>query len=255
MNHSVFKIGLCSDIHSHRHDQDDQVRALLQYIKAQPLPDVLIYAGDISNRVSEIKAFLQQLDVPTVKVWVPGNHDIWVFDPESATDSAEYRYSFLFPKLSVEIGWLYLPAGPALFPDKELAIVGTIGWFTGNAYSEWFDRQSDRGDLELARRFADDLNDQVNSVPTSWRLIVVTHHISHSLCPSYDPDQENTWNKHIQDLLNEISSRVATVINGHLHVRYEPVRINGLQFAAHPFGYPHQHSKVEDGYTVLPIDL
>ena len=255
MNHGVLKIGLCSDIHAHRHDQVDQVWALIQYIREQPPPDVLICAGDISHRVSEIKAFLQQLDLPTLKVWVPGNHDIWVIDPESGGDSAEYRYSSLFPRLSVETGWGYLPSGPALFPDKKIAIVGTIGWFTGSAYSEWFDKDSDREDLELACRFAEDLRMQVTSVPPSWRFIVVTHHLSHSLCPSYNPEQGNDWNKHIEDLLAEMSTRVIAVINGHVHMRYQPIQINGLRFTAHPFGYPHQHSEVEDGYTVIPINL
>jgi hypothetical protein len=55
--------------------------------------------------------------------------------------------------------------------------------------------------------------------------------------------------------VKKVAHRVSAVVNGHLDVRFDPVRIKGLQFAAHPFGYPHQHSKVEHGYTVLPIDL
>lgn len=69
------------------------------------------------------------------------------------------------------------------------------------------------------------------------------------------PQQGNTWNKHVEDLLMEIASRVLVVIHGHRHVRYAPVRIHDFQFAAHPFGYPHEHSEVEDGYTIVPTEL
>jgi predicted phosphohydrolase len=251
----VLSVGLCSDIHAHRHDQDDDVSALIGHIRAQPVPDVLICAGDISHRTAETEGFLRRLDLATLKLWVPGNHDIWVIDPESVSDCAEFRYGTRLPALSREVGWGYLPQQPALIPGFDVAVVGTTGWFTGEGYSEWFDRPAGPPDAELALRFAGDLRAQVDSLPRSTRLIIVTHHVSHSRAPSHDPGQGNTWSRHLEELINELSSRVLAVIHGHRHVRYAPVLIDGACFVAHPFGYPLEHARLEDGYTVVRLPL
>lgn len=251
----VLAIGLLSDLHVHRHDQADAVKALIRYIRSQPPPDVLVCAGDISHRTGEIAAFLHQVDLCTQRYWIPGNHDVWVIDAESDSDSPEYRYSELFPCISRDLDWRYLPSGPVVLPGTGIAIVGTIGWFTGRGYSEWFDSPAGEKDDLLAQRFAQDLRTQIQSLPSSLRLIVVTHHLSHRLSPSYDPGKRDTWSGHLEKVLTEFSSRIIVVIHGHRHVRYPPTRIDEFYFAAHPFGYPHQHAHAEDGYTVVPVEI
>ncbi len=247
------KLGLISDIHAHRHDQREDVDALIAHINGRPVPDLLVLAGDISHRTKEIRSFLARIELPCTKCWVPGNHDIWVIDPESNDDTSESRYSITFPGISESVGWHYLPKSPLLLLGADVAIVGCIGWFTGTGYSEWFDSESGPEDRGLARRFAEDIRTQVEGLPKSTRLIVVTHHLSHSSAPSHDPTQGNTWSKHLEALIEANAPRILAVVHGHRHVRYDPVKIDGMLFAAHPFGYPHQHSGVEDGYREVSI--
>ena len=150
-------IGLLSDVHAHRPDQAEALAGLIEHINAQPAPDLLLLAGDVSHRTAELSSFLGALRADCPRCWVPGNHDVWVIDPESADDSAELRYRQRFAAISEAQGWHYLPAGPLLLPELGLAAVGTLGWFTGPGFSEWFDQPSSEQDLELARRLADEL--------------------------------------------------------------------------------------------------
>lgn len=249
------KIGLLSDVHAHRHDQTADVERLVDYVTDSPAPDLLVLAGDISHVTGEVSDLLGALSRPCPKCWVPGNHDIWVIDAESAKDSAAYRYEVLFPGLSRETGWHYLPGGPLLLNDFGLAVVGTLGWFSGEGYSEWFDAPASDRDSELAIRFARDLEDAIHTVPAGLGLIVVTHHLAHRNAPTFDPTQGNVWNRHLEAVLERHRETIALVIHGHRHSRYDPAEIGGFRFAAHPFGYPHQHETVHDGYRMIEIGL
>ncbi|MBD3163418.1 MAG: hypothetical protein GF346_13080 [Candidatus Eisenbacteria bacterium] len=252
----MLRIGLLSDIHAHRHDQEEDVDALIQHINAQPAPDVLVCAGDISHHTGEVDRFLRRIHHDAPKCWVPGNHDVWVIDRESDEDSAQLRYEQVFPRISAEAGWWYLPGNPLPLANTDLAIVGSIGWFTGEGFSEWFDQPSGQRDMDLAHRLAEALRADVARLPSATRLIIVTHHVGHRSAPSHDPTQGNVWSSALEELIEDLADRVVAVLHGHRHVRYEPRCIDGKLFAAHPFGYPHQHSRVEDGYrvVVLPND-
>jgi predicted phosphohydrolase len=247
------RIGILSDIHSHREDHAAEVGALVNHIRSAETPDLIVLAGDISHRLSEIETFLREIKVDCVKCWVPGNHDIWVIDSEFERDSAEYRYEVVFPKLSENLGWHYLPSGAAVLDDRGVAVVGNIGWFTGPGYSEWFDTEASGSDEELARHFAERLDQTINQVPSDYGIVFVTHHLSHQQCPSYKPKERGDLNKHVQEVLMRHRGRVVLAIHGHRHMRYGPVLIDGLWFVSHPFGYPSQHGHVDDGYRVLDI--
>jgi hypothetical protein len=132
-------------------------------------------------------------------------------------------------------------------------VVGTLGWFTGSGYSEWFDAASGPPDLALARRMADELRAQISSLAPSLRLIVVTHHVPHSRASSHDPLQGATWSRFLEELIDEFAPRILAVLHGHRHARYAPVRIRGICFAAHPFGCPQEHADVRDGYTIVRL--
>jgi len=183
----TLSVGLLSDVHAHRHDQAGALAGLIAHVNAQPAPDLLLLAGDVSHRTAELDRFLGSLRSDCPRCWVPGNHDIWVIDPESPDDSAELRYRRRFAEISEAHGWHYLPLGPRVLHEPDLAVVGTLGWFSGQGFSEWFDRQSSERDQELARRLADELEANIVAVPQHLRLIVVTHHLSHDGIPTLDP--------------------------------------------------------------------
>lgn len=246
-------VGLLSDVHAHRPDQAEALAGLIEYINAQPAPDLLLLAGDVSHRTAELSSFLGSLRADCPRCWVPGNHDVWVIDPESADDSAEQRYRLRFAEISEAQGWHYLPGGPRVLREQNLAVVGTLGWFSGQGFSEWFDQASSEQDLELARRLADELEAAIADVPPELRLIVVTHHLSHDGIPTHDPQQGNLHSRFLQRVLLRHRARVDLVVHGHRHQRYAPIELEGLRFVAHPFGYPHQHASVEDGYRTVEV--
>lgn len=250
-----FVIGLMSDIHLHRPDNRDAIDELIAHVNRAAAPDLLVLAGDVSHRTREVREFLGRIRPSCPRCWVPGNHDIWVIDAESPEDTAESRYTRIFPEISREAGWHYLPARPLVAAEETLTVIGSIGWFTGPGYSEWFDSDGGSEDEELAARFATELRAQAASAPPESCLVMVTHHVSHSMIPTHDPLQGNTWSRHLESFIRENASRIAAVLHGHRHRRYEPLRIDGVLFAAHPFGYPHQHERPEDGYREVVVEI
>jgi hypothetical protein len=122
----MLKIGLLSDIHCHRYEHQAEIAELIKHINKGPVPDLLILAGDLSHRTDEIMRFLGSIELDCRKCWIPGNHDIWVIEPEGPADSAEKRYRETFSRISAETGWFYLPAGPMVSPDGGFAVVGTL---------------------------------------------------------------------------------------------------------------------------------
>jgi predicted MPP superfamily phosphohydrolase len=248
-------LGLMSDIHSHRGDHADEVANLLESINNGPSPDLLLFLGDTSHRIPEIDQFLQAIKLRCPKGWIPGNHDIWVIDKESQEDTADHRYTVTFPHISKQAGWHYLPNNPLCLSRFGIAIIGTIGWFSGDGYSEWFDADSSSLDQDLAKRFGIELEKSLEQVPQDLQLIVATHHLSHNNIPSFDPTQGNLWNIYLERFLEKYKDRIVLVVHGHRHVRYDPANVDDLVFVAHPFGYPHQHNSISDGYRTLEVPV
>lgn len=247
------KLGICSDIHLHRHDQTEDIRALIAHINETAPPDAFICAGDLSHNAHEIEAFFGSIDLPCPKAWVPGNHDIWVVEPERAGDSAEDRYFRHLPELSARMGWHYLPSGPLLLPDLSVALVGSMGWFTDEGWSEWYEQDADHRDKALAHAFALKLEEELLGLPATHRAVVVTHHVPHAAClPEGDP-RDGEVSEWMSETLIRRQQRIALVVHGHKHRRYGPKVADGVTFMAHPFGYPHHHSRPEDGYRVVEV--
>jgi len=247
------RIGICSDIHVHRHDQADDIQDLVEHINASEL-DVLLCAGDLSHHPDEVRGFLQAISLECPRAWVPGNHDVWGIDAASPSNTADHRYRTVFPALSRETGWHYLPDAPLLIPGGETTVVGTLGWFTGPGYSEWFDASASDADEMLAARFAQELE---QSILTSGaeQLIVVTHHVPHPDCLPEGGKRQAKHSTLLAEVIARYADRIALVVHGHKHRRYGPSLIDGLWYVAHPFGYPGQHTSHWDGLRVLDLDL
>lgn len=247
------RVALVSDVHVHRHDQADEVAALVDHIHRLSDVDLLLCAGDLSHRTPEIERFLAaiRLDVPCA--WVPGNHDIWVIEAESGSDTAAHRYHTLFPELSRRLGWHYLPAAPLLLPKHHLAVVGTIGWFTGPGPSEWFDTDASDADDALARSLAADLDAQLHSIPAGCRAIALTHHVPDARCLPAEGNRLAKTSDYLTATLQRHALQLALVAHGHKHRRYGPLMLDGVPYVAHPFGYPTQHTGPEDGVRVLDV--
>lgn len=247
------KVAICSDIHVHRHDHADEILNLVGHINAQRGLDLLICAGDLSHRTSEVREFLASITVSCPRAWVPGNHDLWVIEAESEQDHAENRYRVALPGIAREVGWHYLPDGPLHLAGQSTSVVGTTAWFTGPGYSEWHDAQADARDELLATRMAAELESQLLSVDLARRVIVVTHHVPHHGCLGPDDTPDGRVNRHVTEVIRRHAARIDLVVHGHRHRRYDPKVIDGVSFVAHPFGMPGQHVGAEDGLRVIEV--
>ncbi len=248
-------LGIMSDIHVHLREQATEVVKLLDSINTGPAPDLLLLAGDISHHTYEIDQFLQEFKIDCPKCWVPGNHDIWVIDKESPDDTPAYRYKVMFPRISRKAGWHYLPESPLFLSNYGIAIIGTMGWFTGQGYSEWFDSDSSDFDEMLAKTFAQELEQSIQQIPQNVPVVVVTHHLSHREIPSYNANRGYIFNLYLEEFLERHKKRILLVVHGHTHEKYGPTTINGFNFVSHPFGYPHQHDVTSDGYRTVEVPV
>ncbi len=122
------RIAVTADIHwNHGARGDDATRLLVQTLEANP-PDVLLLGGDIGT-ADNFAACLQQFaHLPSIKAVVPGNHDLWVNENDARGDSL-HVYEHHLPNVSRDFGYHYLDHEPLMFPEANLAIVGTVNWY------------------------------------------------------------------------------------------------------------------------------
>lgn len=245
------RIAVTADLHWGHHARGITAnRLLFDYVKEHP-PDVLILAGDVGSGSFHGECLAQFDSLPCQKVVVPGNHDIWV-EHEAAYDSL-HLYETGLPALAAQHGFQYLDHGPLIFPESDLAFVGSINWYD---YSWSLDALRERYPDDLHRleskRFPRGRHNDANYVrwplnDTSFtarivpvferqlkealaqvgRVIVVTHHP-----PIYDLcfPRENTpmtleslmWdafcgNRSMEEVLSRNAERIAFAFCGHTH--------------------------------------
>jgi predicted phosphohydrolase len=88
----------------------------------------LLLGGDIgtADHFGDCLAFFR--DLPCQKALIPGNHDVWVMDDDGRGDSLQVYQQHL-PAECATHGFHYLDHGPLLYPEVELAVVGSINWY------------------------------------------------------------------------------------------------------------------------------
>src|SRR5947207_11629715 len=121
-------IAITADLHwGIREPGDAATRRMLADLREQP-PDLLILAGDIGAGDDFGRCLALFDDLPSRKVLVPGNHDIWVTAADERGDSWRVFNEHL-PKLSAQHGFHCLDHGPLILPEAGLALVGTMNWY------------------------------------------------------------------------------------------------------------------------------
>lgn len=124
---SGLSIQLVSDLHVDHPANRPRARQLTAELLAHPA-DVLAVAGDISHRLPQVEETLRSLaDHPGRKIWVAGNHDIWIVraGPREPKDS--------WAKLDA-LSDLARAHGFHALEDHNLTVrdhtfVGSIGWY------------------------------------------------------------------------------------------------------------------------------
>jgi 3',5'-cyclic AMP phosphodiesterase CpdA len=246
------RIAITADLHfGHGPLGDQATQLMLEHLREQP-PDLFLLGGDIGtdHHFGECLQFFQ--DLPCRKALVPGNHDLWVADHDPRGNSLDV-YEQHLPNLCNAHQYHYLDRAPLVFPEADLAIVGSINWYD---YSwsiermkaevpdwEWhLDRKAfSRGrhndgrfvqwrtdDVRFTQQVVAELDRHLTqALGEVGHAIVMTHHPAfHGLSfPRAAPAQgldELLWealsgNHSLEVVLAKHAERIPLILSGHTH--------------------------------------
>lgn len=203
------RIGLTSDIHTDFSPANRKIVSHLVDVVREAMLDVFIICGDISpDSMVFSKALLafQDMGDQCRKLFVAGNHDIWVVNGNKSITSHD-KHS-LITRLCEECGFHHLGNGPIVI--NNIGFCGSIGWYDysykndkfnipekdyiGKTYgaSVWNDlyyAKWNASDRQMARYFEVNLKEQIDSIKSLVsNIIVATHHVPFRECVHYRDD-------------------------------------------------------------------
>lgn len=247
-----------SDIHV---DYDINARWVENLSTADYRDDLLILAGDVSDRLSALSVCLQKFARCFARVlFVPGNHDLWVLrDEPGKTSLDKFR----------EVAVVAADAGVSMQPLRRgsLYIVPLLGWYdyTFGAPSDalragWMDFVACRWPdgfepQEISLHFAA-LNQ--TGVPEGVeRVITFSHFVPRiDLLPSSLPAEHRMLfpvlgSTHIDTQLRRLNSQLH--VYGHSHINRHRL-IDGVTYINNAFGYPHEERIAAKQLTAILTD-
>ena len=258
------KIGLISDLHTEATKTNKAIIPyLINAIKAADL-DVFVLAGDITPKLSEFYEILAEFDnadLTCQKLFVPGNHDIWV--NKNANMTSEQKCGVI-SEICQDHGFYLLSDAPYI--TQKIGFCGTIGWydytfapegydFSAEQYAEkqfmgtvWSDKryaQWQDTDENVAHRFEKELGQQIKFLKDKvQRIIVVTHHVPFRECIRYRG--KLPWDFFRAYMGSEGLGRlclqeplVTHVLFGHAHYTVNQ-QVKNVKAICAPIGYLHE---------------
>ena len=199
------KIGVTSDLHTDVTPLNKQVLPYIVEAVQKAELDIFILAGDLSPDLFELSQTLTAFadsHLKCSKLFVPGNHDIWVIRHPHVTSEQKCR---AMAELCHECD--FHPLGVEPFVRDGVGFCGTIGWYDysfrqekyniskaqyaskqllGSVWNDVRYAKWDGTDPEVAHRFEDELQGQIDSIKeTVSRIIVTTHHVPFQACVVY----------------------------------------------------------------------
>ena len=207
--------------------------------------DILILAGDVSDKLSRLEGCLELLTRRFGQVlFVPGNHDLWVFRDRPARNS--------FDKLQA-IAEVIANCGASMGPFKtgNVEIIPLFSWYdfsfgapTETLRAGWMDFHACRwpdgfDEGRISRHFA-------KSNPThssAEHVITFSHFLPRiDLMSSTMPEDSQwiypalgaTW---LDEQIRGLGAHLH--VFGHSHVPRR-VQLDGVTYVSNPLGYPHE---------------
>ena len=288
------RIALTSDLHL---DATDANRALVPRLAERAAllrPDVLVIAGDVSARLPDIEeTFRAFVPAAPVRLFVPGNHDIWIARSAQAKGAtSNFRHDVELREVCARHGFVHLGLAPLVHAGVGFA--GTIGWYDYSFvhpdfpfttadferkakgkyrwmdmfYAKWVGEAGrDLSDAEVTTRCAAALRTQLTSLASDAAvrdIVVVSHHI-----PYVDILRTPVEDKHgyfraylgatvLGEVIDEFAALVRAILLGHLHRPLDEKRPSGAVVRSAPVGYlrpaPEDVSSVvADGVTLVEL--
>ncbi len=258
------KIGLISDLHAEATEANRAIIPfLIDAIKAAEL-DIFILAGDVTPNLSEFYEILGEFknaNLACQKLFVPGNHDIWV--SKSANMTSEQKCGVI-AEICQDHGFYSLLDAPYI--AEEIGFCGTIGWydytfasdeydFSTEQYAKkqlmgtvWSDKQYARWtgpDEKIAHRFETELDKQITFLKDKvQRIIVVTHHVPFRECIRYRGELPWDYFRAFYGseglgMLCLQEPLVTHVLFGHVHYAINQ-QVKNIKAICAPIGYLHE---------------
>jgi len=124
------RIAYTSDLHSDLSPRNWDLVGAIAAHAARLAPDVFVVAGDVAEHAADVGRTLQVLaGVPALRLYLPGNHDLFVEADPSRPGAATSRdkYERILPEVARAAGFTALGMHPVR--SAGLAIVGVTGWY------------------------------------------------------------------------------------------------------------------------------
>ena len=124
------RLAYTSDLHSDLSPRNRDLVGAIAERAAALLPDVFVVAGDVADTAAAVGRTLRTLaPVPGLKLYLPGNHDLFVeADPgRPLAATSRDKYEWILPRVAAEAGFGYLGLEPVR--AGAMALVGVTGWY------------------------------------------------------------------------------------------------------------------------------
>jgi 3',5'-cyclic AMP phosphodiesterase CpdA len=122
------RIAYTSDLHIDVSDANRSGVAAVSRLVREARPDVFIVAGDAGNTIEALEEALSAFDgVDARKLFVPGNHDVWIESEADELVDSRLKYTRRIPDACARCGFHDLGREPAVIGD--IGFVGSLGWY------------------------------------------------------------------------------------------------------------------------------
>jgi hypothetical protein len=122
------RIAYTSDLHADFGALNASLVPHLALRAATLRPDVLLVCGDVADTASAVGAALEVFrNVDALRVYLPGNHDIYAEGSPGAGPTSRDKFESLLPRVVSDAGFQYLGLEP--LRHRNVAFVGTPGFW------------------------------------------------------------------------------------------------------------------------------
>jgi len=263
----AMRVAFTSDLHLDFPENRVVLRAMVGHLMARR-PDAFVLAGDLSHRLVDVEEGLRAFaPLSCPRLFVPGNHDVWILGREPEARSSREKYEQHLPRLAAAAGFTYLPREPVLLGD--VAFVGTMGWYDYSFRVRALDRRYSLADyaarvsgFDLHSRWSLPGGDGAAPDPAvagemvaalkeqfwwaEWRgarvVVAVTHFVPFvELLEVRGTEAWDVNNAYMGSVslgaALQTCPRLSAVIFGHAH-RVTDREVRGVRAVARPLGYP-----------------
>ena len=258
-----------SDLHTDSGATNAALVPLLVAAATALHPDVFILAGDLAETTAQVRDNLRQLArIPGRKLYLPGNHDLYVEGTAAlaAGETSRIKFERTLPAAAHAAGFEYLGLAP--IDCGTVTVLGIPGWYDYSLRDPALDvavsmqhyrngqwrehRAYDRGhvrwdgasgwldDEALAAEMLRRLEAQLHTAPAERPILAVVHVLPFAALVqrgAFGPSpfhEAYLGSTALGDRLRD-DPRVQAVVTGHLH-RPADMRIGTIRVVARPVG-------------------